>query len=172
MKKYTAAIICCICFLLCGAMGVYTYFVSAKLDEAVKANSAASPASVNADYENELAILREANQELSRQITELSMADNDKVCQDVKSFINLYFNRNYFSDDYDYYTSLYAQAEKHCRGEAKDFFCPELVIEEPESSGSEGIRLHYFDTQQFHLYTRKSRMMALCLFWRYSKSHL
>lgn len=89
MKKYTAAIICCICFLLCGAMGVYTYFVSAKLDEAVKANSAASPASVNADYENELAILREANQELSRQITELSMADNDKVCQDVKSFINL-----------------------------------------------------------------------------------
>ena len=61
--------------------GVYTYFVSAKLDEAVKANSAASPASVNADYENELAILREANQELSRQITELSMADNDKVAK-------------------------------------------------------------------------------------------
>lgn len=146
MKKYAAAIICCICFLLCGAMGVYTYFVSAKLDEAVKNNSAASSASVNADYENELAILREANQELSRQITEMSMADNDKVSQDVKSFINLYFNRNYFSDDYDYYTSLYAQAEKYCRGEAKDFFCPELVIEEPESSGNEGIRLHYSDT--------------------------
>lgn len=146
MKKYAAAIICCICFLLCGAMGVYTYFVSAKLDEAVKNNSAPSPASVNADYENELAILREANQELSRQITEMSMADNDKVSQDVKSFINLYFNRNYFSDDYDYYTSLYAQAEKYCRGEAKNFFCPELVIEEPESSGNEGIRLHYSDT--------------------------
>lgn len=146
MKKYAAAIICCICFLLCGAMGVYTYFVSAKLDVAVKNNSAASSASVNADYENELAILREANQELSRQITEMSMADNDKVSQDVKSFINLYFNRNYFSDDYDYYTSLYAQAEKYCRGEAKNFFCPELVIEEPESSGNEGIRLHYSDT--------------------------
>ena len=146
MKKYAAAIICCICFLLCGAMGVYTYFVSAKLDEAVKNNSAASSASVNADYENELAILREANQELSRQITDMSMADNDKVSQDVKSFINLYFNRNYFSDDYDYYTSLYAQAEKYCRGEAKNFFCPELVIEEPESSGNEGIRLHYSDT--------------------------
>lgn len=146
MKKYAAAIICCICFLLCGAMGVYTYFVSAKLDEAVKNNSAASSASVNADYENELAILREANQELSRQITDMSMADNDKVSQDVKSFINLYFNRNYFSDDYDYYTSLYAQAEKYCRGEAKNFFCPELVIEEPESSDNEGIRLHYSDT--------------------------
>lgn len=146
MKKYAAAIICCICFLLCGAMGVYTYFVSAKLDEAVKNNSAASSASVNADYENELAILREANQELSRQITDMNMADNDKVSQDVKSFINLYFNRNYFSDDYDYYTSLYAQAEKYCRGEAKNFFCPELVIEEPESSGNEGIRLHYSDT--------------------------
>lgn len=101
---------------------------------------------MNADYENELAILREANQELSRQITDMSMADNDKVSQDVKSFINLYFNRNYFSDDYDYYTSLYAQAEKYCRGEAKNFFCPELVIEEPESSGNEGIRLHYSDT--------------------------
>ena len=156
MKKYAAAIICCICFLLCGAMGVYTYFVSAKLDEAVKNNSAASSASVNADYENELAILREANQELSRQITEMSMADNDKVSKDVKSFINLYFNRNYFSDDYDYYTSLYAQAEKYCRGEAKDFFCPELVIEEPESSGNEGIRLHYSDTATApSVYTKK-----------------
>lgn len=156
MKKYAAAIICCICFLLCGAMGVYTYFVSAKLDEAVKNNSAASSASVNADYENELAILREANQELSRQITDMSMADNDKVSQDVKSFINLYFNRNYFSDDYDYYTSLYAQAEKYCRGEAKDFFCPELVIEEPESSGNEGIRLHYSDTATApSVYTKK-----------------
>lgn len=73
-----------------------------------------------------------------------------------RGFINLYFNRNYFSDDYDYYTSLYAQAEKHCRGEAKDFFCPELVIEEPESSGSEGIRLHYFDTATVpSVYTKK-----------------
>ena len=172
MKKYTAAIICCICFLLCGAMGVYTYFVSAKLDEAVKANSAASPASVNADYENELAILREANQELSRQITELSMADNDKVCQDVKSFINLYFNRNYFSDDYDYYTSLYAQAEKHCRGRQKTSFAQNWSLKSLRVVAAKVSGFTNLILQQFHLYTRKSRMMALCLFWRYSKSHL
>lgn len=146
MKKYAAVIICCFCFLLCAAMGIYSFLISQELDS-IKNNSTPNILSdkykSDPEIEKTITMLEETNQQLSKKITELTNSDSKSICEYVKSFLQLYFNRDYLSTDYNYYSQLYAEAEKYCTGAALDYFCPDIVVVEPETS--QELVHHYTD---------------------------